>query len=65
MTENREDRFLQDGDFIEVVSRQPGPRHLMTDGERAEAERRVAEGEDPADVAEDIALRKAAEGTIE
>lgn len=61
----RDDRFLQDGDDIVVVSRQPGPRHLMTDDERHDAEERVAAGESPEKVADEVARKKAAEGTIE
>lgn len=39
-------KFIQDAEFIEVVSRADGPRTQLTPDEIIEARRRIAEGED-------------------
>jgi len=57
----REKRFLQPIEDIELVSLQPGPRVPLTIEEINDARRRVELGEDPEAVAEELAIVKVSE----
>lgn len=56
--EDRGDHFTQPIEDIVIISVQPGPRVLLTNEELLEALRRVANGEDPDKVAEQLAIVK-------
>jgi hypothetical protein len=55
------ERFFQPADAVVFLHKAPEPRTLLTDDELTDMRRRVEEGEDPEDVAVDMAAQKTAE----
>lgn len=58
MAVDRTDKFLQPADAITIVSRAKGPRTLLTPEAIEDARIRIAGGEDPQDVAEELAMEE-------